>query len=378
MGCTEYEGYVGNKKDEDGHHNKQDDEKARLEEYKKVVNLKAALRQSNLNPERPDDMFAELRPTMTRHSSIQELNDALVELEENERVTLAEKGGKETHSYNESLLTQSENVAFDANIKRSPNRPEKHCRDHEEVGRSESSSDDRTRYWEDEEDFLYEERSDNRSENEDNNEGIDVPVGSDEDGSVEVRQMLVRADPKEQEDFDRELKALLQESLESRKLKPRARPTVNMKMPMNALQGLKYSTDTEAADEENVYDDTSTSRGFSRVCVKVLMKKGNKPQMKQMLIPGGCSLAHSTKQQDAAELEEKQDIKRKILEYSEREEEESNGGLLQAENWGQKERSLCSSMNLTGHDSWDRRNRGGGFRQRYYIAGGSYRGYGRR
>ncbi|TVT96970.1 hypothetical protein EJB05_57801, partial [Eragrostis curvula] len=52
-----------------------------------------------------------------------------------------------------------------------------------------------------------------------------------------------------------------------------------------------------------------------------------------MLIPGDCSLVHSTKQQEAtaAELEEKQNIKRIILEYNEREEEELNGGPLHAE-----------------------------------------------
>jgi len=40
------------------------------------------------------------------------------------------------------------------------------------------------------------------------------------------------------------------------------------------------------------------------------------------------------KQQEAAELEEKQSIKRRILEYNEREEEELNGAS-QMGNWGQ-------------------------------------------
>ncbi|OEL29494.1 Regulator of nonsense transcripts UPF2 [Dichanthelium oligosanthes] len=181
------------------------------------------------------DMFAELRPNMTRHSSIEGLNDALVALEENDRVTTAEKGGDERHADSESQLKQSENAAFDANGKRAENRTKKNVKGHEEVADSESSSDSRSRYRNGHEDgkrFPYEERLDDRLENEDNSECIDAPVGSDEEETVEVRRKVVRVDPKEQEDFDKELKAILQESLESRKLEL-ARPIVNMTIPMN-------------------------------------------------------------------------------------------------------------------------------------------------
>ncbi|KAI3799778.1 hypothetical protein L1987_35081 [Smallanthus sonchifolius] len=43
-----------------------------------------------------------------------------------------------------------------------------------------------------------------------------------------------------------------------------------------------------------------------------------------MLIPSDCSLVLSTRQQEAAELEEKQDTTRLVLEYNDREEEELN------------------------------------------------------
>jgi len=83
------------------------------------------------------------------------------------------------------------------------------------------------------------------------------------------------------------------------------------------------------------------------------------------------------KQQEAAELEEKQSIKRRILEYNEREEEELNGAS-QMGNWGQGATNT-SSIRSGGRGSWDGSTRGGG-RQRHHIAGsgGFYHSYGRR
>uniref|UniRef100_A0A0A9CYX7 MIF4G domain-containing protein n=1 Tax=Arundo donax TaxID=35708 RepID=A0A0A9CYX7_ARUDO len=325
------------------------------------------------------DMFAELRPNMTRHSSIEELNDALVELEENEHVASPDKGGNERQADSESRPKQSESAPFDAHSNRSEIRPEKNGRDFEEVADSASSSDSRSRYrdgHEDEEDFLYEERPDDRPENEDHREDTDTPVGSDEEESVGIRQKVVHVDPKEQEDFDRELKVILHESLESRKLEQRARPTVNMKIPMNVFEGSKDLTASEAADKENEYGEIDKSGVVSSVCVKVLVKKGHMQQTKQMLIPRDCSLVQGTKQQEAAKLEEKENIKRKILEYNGRQEEELNGESLQTGNEDQGGSITSSSATFAGRDSWDSPNRGGSIRQRYYVAGGCYRGYG--
>ncbi|KAK3144214.1 hypothetical protein QOZ80_4AG0310140 [Eleusine coracana subsp. coracana] len=44
----------GNKQEELEHRSKQDNEKARVEEYRRLIDLKLALRLSNLNPDRPD------------------------------------------------------------------------------------------------------------------------------------------------------------------------------------------------------------------------------------------------------------------------------------------------------------------------------------
>ena len=322
-------------------------------------------------------MFAELRPNMTRHSSLEGLNNALVELEQNEHVAAARKGGDESHWDSESQSKQSENVAFDANDKMTANISKKNGRDHEEAPNGENSTDSTSRYrngHEDEEDFPRKERLDDRLENEDRIEDIAVPVGSDEEETVEVRKKKVQVDPKDQEDFDRELKAILLESLESRKLEP-ARPTVNMKEPMSTFKGSKDLMTTEAAGKENVCDELvkSGSGGASEVCFKVLVKKGHKQQTKQMLIPGDCPLVQSTRQQSAAELEEKQNIKQKILEYNERE-EELNATSQGSGNGGQGGRTDETPADRV---TWVGPSRGG-VRQHYWVAGGFYRGYGRR
>lgn len=319
------------------------------------------------------DLFAELRPNMTRYSSIDELNSALAELEEHERVASVEKPESERHSDNESQKRQPHDDG-----RGSVNGTEGNGKDHGEGADSESYSDSGSiGGHEDEEDLLSEEKSNDASENEGDDEDDGMPVGSDEDEGVEVRQKVVQVDPKEQEDFDRELKALLQESLESRKSEVRSRSSLNMKVPMNVLEGSKDARAVESeSGEETVDEEGGNAGGGSKVRVKVLMKKGHKQQTKQMFVPGDCSLVQSTKQQEAAELEEKQNIKRRILEYNEREEEEMNGGSSQMGNWGQGGSNTGSSIRSGGRGNWDGWIRGGA--RRHHAAGGFYQGYGRR
>ncbi|KAL6899559.1 hypothetical protein ACP4OV_006217 [Aristida adscensionis] len=317
------------------------------------------------------DLFSELRPNMSRYSSIEELNAALVELEENERAAPVEKA-EERHSDNESQKRQSRNAGSSVNGQTSANGAEENGKDHEVAGSDTYSDSGSIDGREDEEDLLSEDKSNDGSDNEGDDEDEDIPVGSDEDESVEIRQKVVQIDPKEQEDFDRELKALLQESLESRKSEARSRLTLNMMVPMNVLEGSKDLRATESeSGEETMDEEGGNAGGSSKVRVKVLMKKGHKQQTKQMLIPADSSLVQSTKQQEAAELEEKQSIKRRILEYNEREEEELNGGASQMGNWSQGG-SNTSSIRSGGRGSWDGSGRGGGRR------GGFYHSYGRR
>jgi len=323
------------------------------------------------------DLFADIRPNMSRYSSIEELNAALIELEENERSAPVEKAENERHSDNESQKRQPRDGAASVNGQSATNGVEENGKDHE-VADSESYSGSGSIDGREDEDILSDDKSNDGSDNEGDDEDDGIPVGSDEDENVEVRQKVMQVDLKEQEDFDRELKALLQESLESRKSEARSRLPLNMTVPMNVLEGSKDQRATESESGEETVDEEGGNVGSSKVRVKVLMKKGHKQQTKQMLIPADSSLVLSTKQQEAAELEEKQSIKRRILEYNEREEEELNGGASQMGNWGQGA-STTSSIRSGGRGSWDGPTRGGG-RQRHHIAGsgGFYHSYGRR
>ncbi|ONK66025.1 uncharacterized protein A4U43_C06F3400 [Asparagus officinalis] len=286
------------------------------------------------------DMFAELRPNMTRCLSIEEVNAALIELEEHEHTASRDKASSDKHSDSESQKlsskkangTSAENglVVVEENGKGG----------HDEAINSESYSDTGSiidpEMHEDEDELLSDDKSNSGSDGDDEDDSVPA-AGSDEDENVQVhrKNAVEVVDPREEEDFDRELRALLQESLDSRKLELRARPTLNMMIPMNIFEG--STKDTRAMEgesgEETMDDEGSGSGGGStKVRVKVLVKKGSKQQTKQMYIPKECSLIQSTKQKEAEELEEKQSIKRRILEYNEREEEESNG-ISSASGW---------------------------------------------
>lgn len=160
--------------------------------------------------------------------------------------------------------------------------------------------------------------------------------------------------------------------MEQRRQELRGRPTLNMMIPMNLFEGsskdhhargIGGESGDEALDEE--------TGGSKEVQVKVLVKRGNKQQTKQMYIPRDCSLVQSTKQKEAAELEEKQDIKRLVLEYNDREEEELNGLTTQTMHWSQSGGNKGSSRGNT----WEGPGgRAGTSRHRHhnYPVGGVY------
>lgn len=160
--------------------------------------------------------------------------------------------------------------------------------------------------------------------------------------------------------------------MEQRRLELRGRPALNMTIPMNVFEGsIKDHHGRGVGGESGDEALDEVSGGSKEVQVKVLVKRGNKQQTKQMYIPRDCSLIQSTKQKEAAELEEKQDIKRLVLEYNDREEEELNGLGNQTLNYMQS-----GGNRVAGRGSnWEGTSgRGGGTRHRYhgYSGGGVY------
>ncbi|KAL3523412.1 hypothetical protein ACH5RR_016246 [Cinchona calisaya] len=323
------------------------------------------------------DLFAELRPNMTRYSSIEEVNAALVELEEHERVAI-EKSNSDKHLEVEKPPSRTSSGVMSVNGQSIANGVKENGELHDDIaGETDSDSGSGTI---EQMGHEYEEDSDegNHDEESESDEDYDDIVGpaSDEEDEVHVRQFAAQVDPQEAAEFDRELRALMQESLDSRKLELRARPTLNMMIPMNVFEGptkdhLGRGIEGESGDE--TVDEASG--GNKDVQVKVLVKRGNKQQTKQMYIPRDCSLVQSTKQKEAAELEEKQDIKRRVLEYNDREEEELNGVGMQS-SWTQGAGSRVANRGhiLEGHG----RTTGSRHRHQYlhHSGGGMY--YGRR
>lgn len=323
------------------------------------------------------DLFADLRPNMTRYSSVEELDAALAVLEEHERKSSTEKNSTEKHLDSEKVPTGNLGH-ISVNGQMLADGVKANGEAHEEVTEdtdTDSGSDRNGPAGHYDEEELDEENHDETRDSED-----DYSDGggnaSDEDDEVRVRQKITKVDPLEEADFDREFRALMQESLESRKLELRARPTLNMMIPMNIFEGPTKDHHGRGVEGESGDDTLEEEAGGSKeVRVKVLVKRGSKQQTKEMFIPRDSSLVQSTKQKEAAELEEKQDIKRLVLEYNDREEEELNGLGNQQNSWIQSGGGRASSR---GH-AWDGHGgRGAGSRHRYHHHSGGGIFYSRR
>lgn len=320
------------------------------------------------------DLFTDLRPNMTRYSSIEEVNAALTELEEHELTVSTDKANNEKHSGKEKPPSRNASGSISVNGRNLANGVEENGAVREEVvGDTDSYSGSSTMDPDgrDDDEELDEENHDDACDSEDDYDDRDGHA-SDEEDEVHVRQKVMTVDPQEEADFDREFRALMQESLESRKLELRARPTLNMVIPMNVFEGPMRDHHGRGAEAESGDEALNEdAEGSKDVQVKVLVKRGSKQQTKQLYIPRDCSLVQSTKQKEAAELEEKQDIKRLVLEYNDREEEELNGLGTQPISWIQSGGSRVPHRGQTweGHGG-----RGSGSRHRYphHTGGGFY------
>ncbi|GFP82417.1 regulator of nonsense transcripts upf2 [Phtheirospermum japonicum] len=290
------------------------------------------------------DLFVELRPNMIRYSSFDEVNAALNEFEELERRVSTEKVHNEKYSDSAKPPGRTSSGTLSINGRSPANGTEENGELHEDVGESESDSGSGTI-----------ERDGEETEGCESEDDYDDRRGpaSDEDDEVRVRQKVA------------------EESLDSRKLELRSRPTINMIIPMSLFEGPTKEHHGRGTEAES--GDETTDEGTGEVKVKVLVKRGHKQQTKQMYIPRDCSLVQSTKQQEAAELEEKQDIKRLVLEYNDREEEELLNGGTQPLNWNQS----GGRVGNRGH-TWDGHHRTSGPRHRHLFHSGAGIYYGRR
>lgn len=145
---------------------------------------------------------------MTRYSSIEEVNSALIELEDHERRVSSEKSQDEKYSDLEKTpsRTNSGSISVNGHL---VNGTEENGELHEEaVGDSDSESGSGTIDHIDHDDDSDGENHDEVEESEEYDDGGDP--ASDEDDEVHVRQKATAVDPQDVADFDRELRALMQ------------------------------------------------------------------------------------------------------------------------------------------------------------------------
>lgn len=149
---------------------------------------------------------------MVRYTSVEEVNSALVELEEHDRVVSADKASSEKHSDTEKPLSRTTSTTMVGNGQSNDNGAEENgVQDDVNDGEPDSGSDIVDEEGHDDEE-LDEENHDDGCETEDDDDDDDDGPGpaSDEEDEVHVRQKVAEVDPLEEANFDQELKAVLQ------------------------------------------------------------------------------------------------------------------------------------------------------------------------
>ncbi|KAJ8544156.1 hypothetical protein K7X08_028667 [Anisodus acutangulus] len=155
------------------------------------------------------DLFAELCPNMMIYASIEEVNDALVDLEEHERIVTSEKANNEKHSEIEKIPSRTTSV-MSVNGQSLANGIEENGL-HEEIMEIESDSESGTieHVGHDDDEETDDRNRDDRGDTEDESDEGDGS-GSDEEDKVHVRSKVAEVNPLEEKEFERELRALMQ------------------------------------------------------------------------------------------------------------------------------------------------------------------------
>ncbi|RIA79977.1 armadillo-type protein [Glomus cerebriforme] len=203
-----------------------------------------------------------------------------------------------------------------------------------------SSDDDDDEEGQDEE--MDRERGDaERSEEEAETDEVNEEEGEDELIVHTNRQEKVPTE--EDEEFEREFSRMMTESMESRKYE-RKPAMLDVAIPMY-LKG---------ADKASDFLDGS-------VAFTLLTKKGNKQHIKTMEVPSDSALAVNTRSKQEAEREEQQQLKKLVLNYEEREEQNQRIAL---------EQSLINSGVKVTYQSGNRRGQRGRKMLHHHGGGG--------
>jgi regulator of nonsense transcripts 2 len=145
---------------------------------------------------------------MIRYTSIEEVNAALIEHEENERIVSTDKANSEKHSDIDKRLSRTTSSIISANGQRTTNGNEENGL--HDIGGSDTDSGSGTidQDGHDEEE-LDDENHDGGVDTEDEDDDGDGPASEEED-EVHVRQKVAEVDPLEVASFEQELRAVMQ------------------------------------------------------------------------------------------------------------------------------------------------------------------------
>ncbi|CAG8474585.1 970_t:CDS:10 [Diversispora eburnea] len=176
-------------------------------------------------------------------------------------------------------------------------------------------------------------------------ESEEIDKGDEDDELIVHTNRQDKITLKEDEEFEREFSKMMSESMESRKYE-RKPAILDVAIPMH-LKGM----------------DRTTGHVDGSVAFTLLTKKGNKQQMKTMEVPAESALAVNTRTKQEAEREEQQQLKKLVLNYEEREEQNQRIAL---------EQSLINSGMRVSYQSGNRRTSQRGRRILHQGGGGGY------
>ncbi|CAG8586523.1 8837_t:CDS:10 [Ambispora gerdemannii] len=168
---------------------------------------------------------------------------------------------------------------------------------------------------EDDDEFREETEREPGEEEEDDEDAETEVIESHDHEEEEVIVHTNRQDKvstSEDEDFEREFSKMMTESLESRKYE-RKPAMLDVAIPMH-LKGTERSSEFEDGN----------------VSFTLLTKKGNKQHIKTMEVPADSALAVNTRSKQEAEREEQAQLKKLVLNYEEREEQNQRVALEQS------------------------------------------------
>jgi regulator of nonsense transcripts 2 len=237
------------------------------------------------------DCFEALRPNLIRYQTYEQACEAVTKLEQ-----------EESSAPQEVPTNQRAQVSTKASI-----------------AESESDSDDSEDSTEraDQEDEDEPNNEDDEDDEEDDENEEDEDFEEEEDAAAFNRGAAAR-NRLEDEEFDRELRKLTQDSLEAHKLEVRGN-RMEMSIPMNLFRATGPNAKGRLDEESTPTQAITDSMSF-----RVLMKKGNKQAIKNIQVPLESPLAINSKVNQNAEREEQKELKRIVLKYEEREEEKAD------------------------------------------------------